>query len=135
MILFDSPIIRLDYTPATDIIVADLSNQHEFYSLEVREALHLIVEHVRHYDVRNLLMDSRKRVLVIDELEYTSIISGFAQALQTTRLQKMARLHTGITARESLAKAINEQMVPTYTLRTFTSQDQALEWLTSQSPA
>lgn len=133
MILFDSPIIRLDYTPATDIIVADLLNKHEFYSLEVREALNLIVEHVRHYDVRHLLMDSRKRVLVIDELEYASIMSEFTRALQTTRLQKMARLYTGITARENLVKAINEQMAPTYTLRTFTSHDQALEWLTSKS--
>ena len=133
MILYDNPILRLTYAPATDIMVADLSNRHEFYSLEVRQALNLIVEHVRHYDVRHLLMDSRKRVLVIDDLEYAAIMSEFTRALQTTHLQKMARLYTGTPSREDLAKAIIEQMATTFTLRTFTSQAEAMEWLTSIS--
>ncbi|GAA4425466.1 hypothetical protein GCM10023188_06440 [Pontibacter saemangeumensis] len=133
MVLFDSPIIRLNYTPATDILVADLSNKHEFYALEVRETLKTIVEHVRHYDVRRLLMDSRKRVLVIDPLEYVSLMSEFTRALQTTRLQKLARIYTGISSREDLVQAINLQMSPTYTLRTFPSHDQALAWLAAES--
>lgn len=133
MNLFDSPIIRLDYTPATDILVADLSNQHEFYALEVREALHLIIQHVRHYDVTRLLMDSRKRILVMEEAEYAALMTDFTKALQTTRLQKLARLYTGIPAREDLALSVSAQIISSYTLRTFPNQEQAVAWLTLKS--
>jgi len=129
MILFDSPIIRLDYTPATDILIADLSNRHEFYSLEIRETLQIIVEHVRHYDVRCLLMDSRKRVLVIDDLEYADLMTNFRKALQATNLRKLARLNTGIAGRETLARSFDTQTDSSYVMRTFTNFEQAIEWL------
>jgi hypothetical protein len=131
MILFDSPVIRLEYIPATDILIADLSNQYEFYALEVRETLQLIVEHVRHYNVTRLLMDSRKRILAMEEAEYASLMTDFMKALQTTRLQRFARLSTGIPAREDLAQVLNAQTIFTFNFRTFPSNDKAIEWLTS----
>ena len=129
MILFESPAIRLDYAPATDILTADLSGTHEFYLLEVREALRTIAETVRHYDVKRLLMDSRKRLLKIDPASYKALMTDFGMELNSTRLQKFARMRSDVTTREDLALFIQEQVATNFTLHTFNDKDKALEWL------
>lgn len=129
MILFESSLIRLDYAPATDILTADLSATYEFYYLEVREALNTLVDTARHYHVKRILMDSRKRIVQIEEEKYAALMREFMLALQNTRLQKLARLHTGITSRENIAKALQEASQFPFTLTTFTTKEQALLWL------
>ena len=131
MILYNSPLIRLDYTPATDILTADLSATYEFYALEVQEALSTIAKYIRHYDVKRLLMDSRKRIVQIENERYTIIMSEFMQELQSTRLQKLARLNTGNTDRENLAKAMQAHINAAFQMKTFADKEQALEWLKS----
>ncbi|GEO04341.1 hypothetical protein AAE02nite_20050 [Adhaeribacter aerolatus] len=129
MILFNSPLIRLDYSPATDILIADLSASYEFYTLEVQEALSTIAKYIRHYDVKNLLMDSRKRVIQIETERYATIMAEYIRELESTRLQKLARLRTGNTDRENLAKTMQEQVVTAFQMKTFTDMEQALTWL------
>jgi hypothetical protein len=128
MILFESPLIRLDYAPATDILTADLSATYEFYYLEVREALNTLVNAVRHYDVKRLLMDSRKRIVQIEEEKYTALMREFVLGLQTTRLEKLARLHTGNPSRENIAKTLQAE-VSHFVMATFTEKEPALTWL------
>ncbi len=129
MILFESPLIRLDYTPATDILVADLSASYEFYILEVREALNTLVKNVRYYDVKRVLMDSRKRIIQIEEEKYTALMTEFIKELQTTRLQRLARLHTGNINRNNIAKTMQEQVALTFLMKTFADTEQAITWL------
>ncbi|MGV3587018.1 MAG: hypothetical protein ACO1OF_08465 [Adhaeribacter sp.] len=129
MILFNSPLIRLDYSPATDILVADLSASYEFYALEVQEALSTIAKYIRHYDVKKLLMDSRKRIIQIDNERYTAIMAEYIRELESTRLQKLARLHTGNTDRENLARNMQEQVITAFEMKTFTDLEHALTWL------
>ncbi|MCJ8164589.1 hypothetical protein MKJ04_06995 [Pontibacter sp. E15-1] len=132
MVLFDSPILRLSYTPATDILIADLSNSYHFHAMEVQEALTMILNHVRHYDVKRLLMNSRNRVMVIDEMAYALLMTDFMKALLLTRLQKLARINTGIDSRESLVQYFDTQLVTTFTLKTFSCIETALEWLAAE---
>ena len=129
MILYNSPLIRLDYTPATDILTADLSATYEFYAMEVQEALSTIAKYIRHYDVKRLLMDSRKRIVQIENERYAIIMADFMQEIETTRLQKLARLRTGNTDRENLAKAMQEQFITSFQMKTFAEKEQALDWL------
>ena len=129
MILFNSPLIRLDYSPATDILIADLSATYEFYTLEVQEALSTIAKYIRHYDVKKLLMDSRKRIIQIETERYTAIMAEYIRELESTRLQKLARLSTGNTDRENLAKTMQEQVITAFQMKTFTDMEQALTWL------
>ncbi|MDB5263473.1 MAG: hypothetical protein JWQ14_2756 [Adhaeribacter sp.] len=132
MILYNSPLIRLEYAPATDILTADLSASYEFYAMEVQEALNTIAKYIRHYDVKRLLMDSRKRIVQIENDRYAAIMSAFMQELETTRLQKLARLQTGNTDRENLAKTMQAQFIRTFQMKTFPEMDQALDWLKSK---
>lgn len=129
MILFESTLIRLDYSPATDILIADLSATYEFYLLEVQEALNTLVKNIRHYDVKRVLMDSRKRIVQIEEEKYAALMAAFMHELQTTRLQRLARLHTGNTVRENLARTIQDQLISTFVMKTFMDKEQALAWL------
>ncbi|TXK36697.1 hypothetical protein FVR03_17105 [Pontibacter qinzhouensis] len=129
MILFQSHAIRLNYAPSTDILTADLSVEHEFYLLEIREVLRTISDAVRHYDVKRLLMDSRKRMLQIDKESYAQLMIEFASELNGTRLQKFGRLRSGVASREDLALYIQEQVAHNFTLRSFTDKDKAYEWL------
>ena len=131
MILYNSPLIRLDYTPATDILTADLSATYEFYAMEVQEALSTIAKYIRHYDVKRLLMDSRKRIVQIENERYAIIMADFMREIETTRLQKLARLRTGNTDRENLAKAMQEQFITSFQMKTFAEKEQALDWLTA----
>lgn len=129
MILFESPLIRLEYSPATDILTADLSAAYEFYLMEVREAFDTLVKNARHYDVKRVLMDSRKRIIQIEEDKYAALLADFLNDLKTTRLQKLARLHTGNNTRENLVKTMQQQVNYGFLLKTFTDKDQAIEWL------
>ena len=129
MILFNSPLIRLDYTPATDILIADLSATYEFYTLEVQEALSTIAKYIRHYDVKRLLMDSRKRIIQIENERYATIMTAYVRELESTRLQKLARLQTGNTDRESLARTMQDQVITAFQMKTFTDLEPALTWL------
>jgi len=128
MILFESPLIRLEYTPATDILLADLSNRNEFYALELKEIFRMISTTVRHYDVKRLLMDSRNRIIAISDEEYAVLMENYLQDLQNTRLEKLARLKTGVSSREGLAKQ-NKETVFSFALETFMDKEMAIEWL------
>ncbi|RAU84341.1 hypothetical protein [Pontibacter arcticus] len=129
MILFESYAVRLDYDPATDILTADLSQVNEFYKLEIQEAFQAIATTVSHYDVKRLLMDSRKRIVAVDNETYSFLLNDFLQKLKETRLQRMARLHSGIAARETLADRMQEQVATHFEMVTFTDKDKALAWL------
>ena len=129
MILFESPLIRLEYAPATDILSADLSAAYEFYLMEVREAFDTLVKTVRHYDVKKVLMDSRNRIIQVEQEKYAALLTNFLDELQATRLQKLARLHTGNSTRENLVKTMQQQIDYSFQIKTFTDKDQALKWL------
>jgi hypothetical protein len=129
MILFESHLIRLDYAPATDILTADLSSVYEFNLSDQREALRTLVTNVRHYDVKRLLMDSRKRIIQVDPEKYTALMTDFVLELGGTRLQKLARLHTSDTTRENIAKQMQEQIATTFIIKTFPAVGPAHEWL------
>lgn len=129
MILYNSPSIRLNYSPTTDILIADLSATYEFYALEVQEALTTIARYIRHYDIKKLLIDSRNRIVQMDNDQYTAAMTTFMRELEATRLQKLARLNTNHTNREHLARTMQEQVITKFQMRTFNEPEQALAWL------
>ncbi len=76
-------------------------------------------------------MDSRKRIIQMEAEKYTTLVTNFIIELETTRLQKLARLNTGDAVRENIAKHMQEQVVSTFTIKTFTELQPALNWLKS----
>jgi hypothetical protein len=51
-----------------------------------------MVDTVRHYDVKRLLLDTRKTVIAVSEEENREVTSQLASNLAKTPLQKLARI-------------------------------------------
>jgi hypothetical protein len=131
-----SGIITLDYNPATDILMSQMPDTREFGLSEVSFCLELIVENVRNYDIKHLLLDSSKSVLGLEGEAYKSITVKFSKDLMSTRLKKIARVGTSDRYREErsakLTTELRQELNFPIQFKNFTSQAEALEWL--QSP-
>ncbi|MBC3538363.1 hypothetical protein ACFSC6_08455 [Rufibacter sediminis] len=135
MILFQNHLIILDYNPSTDILSVDWPNVNSYDLLEIERSLSILVDYIRSYDVKRLLIDSSKTVIHpdIDRTTYLDIVTRFAKNLQNTRLQKSASiLHTD-TIRQQESEQISEEVTSKVELKiqsqTFATKKAALEWL------
>lgn len=63
--LIYSGVITLDYDPPTDILETSMPDIKEFALSEVSFCLGLIVESIRNYDIKHLLLDSSKSVIEV----------------------------------------------------------------------
>lgn len=129
MILFQNGLIKLDYDPTTDILFVDMPTVNNLVMPEVRQALRIIVEHVRNYDVKRLLVDARKTEVEVSEDIYASMLAEFSRELMATRLKKLARIVTSSSVRENVVKKVYDDNKLTIELQSFTELAPALEWL------
>jgi hypothetical protein len=132
MILYQNALIKLDYNPATDILLVDMPSVTYGIVPEFRRALDIIVENVRAYDVKKLLVDARKSVIDMDPEEYARLVSKFAGDLKATRLVKGARVITANADREKLVKKVVSTTEPGFLFKTFTDCTEAENWLNSK---
>lgn len=129
MILFKNGFISLDYDPTKDIMFVDMPTVNHVVMPEVREALKIIVEHVRNYDVKNLLVDARKTEVDVSEESYAAIVAEFSQNLMATRLKKLARIVTPSPVRENAVKKVYQENKLSIDFQNFTDLASAIEWL------
>ena len=129
MIIFQNGFIKLDYDPTTDIMFVDMPTVNSLELPEVRQALRIIVEHVRNYDVKNLLVDARKTEVEVTEESYASLLAEFSRHLMATRLQKLARIVTASAVRENVVRSVYDQQKLSIDFRSFTELAPAVEWL------
>lgn len=129
MILFQSGLIKLDYDPATDILSVDMPSINYNLAAEFRRALDIIVENVRNYDVKKLLVDARKSVVEMETEDYAALVAGFTSDLKNTRLQKGARIVSDNRLRENIVQKVIEDAQPVSLYQTFTAKADALAWL------
>jgi hypothetical protein len=126
-------IITLDYNPVTDVLVSEMPNPKQFGLSEVSFCLGLIVENVRNYDIKNLLLDSSKSTVDLEDEAYKAISIQFAKDLFSTRLQRIARVSTTDASREEKAAKLTTELKQELKLpmqfKNFTSQAEAMQWL------
>jgi hypothetical protein len=131
-----SGIITLDYNPATDILVSQMPDTREFGFSEVSFCLELIVENIRNYDIKHLLLDSSKSVVGLEAEAYKSLTTKFSRDLMSTRLKKIARVGTTNPQREEqtakLSTELRQELNFPIQFKNFPTQAEALTWL--QSP-
>src|SRR5688572_25983438 len=94
MILFQNNLITLDFNPVTDVLVVQWPDFQKFSLEEIGEAFHLLVDHIKRYDVKKLLIDSGKTNTDVNNQEYLALIYQLGKALKNTRLAKVARVET-----------------------------------------
>jgi len=141
MILFENSVIKLDYDPVTDIAVVEYPDLHDYMLSEIKHSIDILVETIRNYDVKKLLLDSTRTVSSVKEEESRDIATYLAAGIMKTRVQKVARVQSPVSAVETRAqgniKHIKESQALPFLLQNFTDGEEALAWLqgdTSRKP-
>lgn len=128
-------IITLDYDPATDVLVTGMPDVRQFGLSEVSFCLGLIVETIRNYDIKHLLLDASQSVVEMEGEAYRALTAKFSTDLMKTRLKKMARVATADAGREERSASISAELHLPMASRNFPSQAEAMGWLLSSAQA
>jgi hypothetical protein len=135
MILFKNTILNLDYNPATDVLEIGYPDLHDYLLPEIKHSINILIDTVKNYDVKRILLDSSKTTSTVSSEESREIAIYLAAGLMNTRVQKVARLQSSSSAIETTAqgniKHIKESQQLPYQLQNFTSKAAAIEWLKS----
>lgn len=129
MVLYDNSLVRLNYDPATDILDVDCPDFNPLMMTEVKEAFSVIVDTVKHYDVKKLLIDSSKATIDTSDHEHKAVLIKFARDLMSTRLQKLARVGTRDILREKNVSEAREEALFSIAFQSFPEKAAALAWL------
>ncbi|MBB6610551.1 hypothetical protein H7F15_05845 [Pontibacter sp. Tf4] len=133
MLLFENSLIKLNYDPATDILCVDYPDLHGYIVDEVNYSIDIMVDNVIAYDVKYLLLDSRRTVISVSAEESRKISVYLASKLAMTRLQKLARIQAPNPDLEKRAEGTIKDITTTiplpYLLRTFPTMEEAMYWL------
>ncbi|KAA3437573.1 hypothetical protein [Rufibacter hautae] len=133
MLLYQDSILQLTYDPATDILEMDWPDLTPSYLPETKQALQALVETVRDYDVKNLLVDGSKASVTISDEENATLLLKIAQEFNATRLRKVARIASTDLRRETAADEnlfrIQHSLDLHYQMQNFTDRAQAMTWL------
>ena len=133
MILFENNIIKLDYNPATDILEARYPDLHDYLLPEIKHSIDILVDTVKNYDVKNVMLDSTRTVFSVSAEESREVALYLASGLSKTRLQKLARVRALNSEVETRAKGTMQHFKETgmlnYDLKSFPSTEDAIKWL------
>ena len=133
MILLQNSIIKLDYSPATDILEVDYPDLHGFLLPEIKHTINKLVDTIRNYDIKKVLLDSTKTIISVSEEDSQEIAAYLAAGIMKTRVQKLARVQSSSPRVETTAQAnirhIHESLSLPFQLQNFASKPDAIKWL------
>lgn len=133
MILFENSLIKLDYNPSTDILEVGYPDLHEYLLPEIEHSIQILIDNVKHYDVKRVLLDSSRTAISVGSDESRQVAVYLATGFASTRVQKVARLQSSSQAVEQSAenniRYIKESQQLPFLLQNFTSKPVAIDWL------
>ncbi|MBB6610998.1 hypothetical protein H7F15_08115 [Pontibacter sp. Tf4] len=133
MILHKDGLIVLNYEVGFDTLVVKWLASDTATSPELRYSMQILVEKIRSYDIKRLLIDAREDVVAVSDEEYVELNVNFAKNLVQTRLERIARLGTTNLNRENFVKGLvaDLQSLPETSLvyKEFNDEATAKEWL------
>ncbi|GGK82470.1 hypothetical protein ACD591_11185 [Rufibacter glacialis] len=131
-LLPNSP-IKMEYSPASDILTVEYPDLSAPLLPIVRESLLVMVETINDYDIKRLLLDTTHTRVAVNEADNRAMSMLLAGELAKTRLQRLARLQLHDPAQERVAQEnishIKEAAVLPYQVQTFFHKPEAIEWL------
>jgi hypothetical protein len=133
MVLFRNGLLTLEYDPADDIMFVEWPEIRTYTVQDVRGVLGTLVDMLRIYDIKNLLVDSRQSVVELEEKEYLPLMLEFARALQGTRLQRLVRIMTSDPDRERRVARVSEETELAVAYQNFSCLETAVQWLKSEN--
>jgi hypothetical protein len=133
MILHQNSLIKLDYDPATDILQAEYPDLDRLHLSEIKHNFSVMVEVIRNYDVKRLLLDASQTDVSLSDEENRQLNMELASQLSKTRLQKLARIQPRDPGQEIKAQVninlMKQAGLFTYELENFPNRAQAMAWL------
>ncbi|MBD1396504.1 hypothetical protein H9Q13_04950 [Pontibacter sp. JH31] len=133
MILLQNSVLKLEYNPATDILQVRYPDLQSMHLSEIKHNLNIMVDTIRNYDVRKLLLDASHTNIEINDEENRAMSMELAAQLSKTRLIKLARIQPASKDREVKAQenieVLQRSGLISYELRSFTNHREALAWL------
>ena len=129
MVLYENGFMKLSFDPVSDILLVDLPPVDNILMPEIKMSFSLIIDYARNYDVKRLLFNAKETQAEVEEASFSPIVSDFILGLQTTRLQKIARIASANFARENTIKRVFKDKIIFIQFKTFPEVEPALEWL------
>lgn len=133
MIIYQDSLLVLDYDVSSDVLYVNWPNLTEANILALNAAIGELLNAVKHFDIKRLLIDSSKSRVDIADEKYRPLVFSIIGRLKETRLQRMARVIPENTFREVYLQSYNAQMraqnLITFETGEFENKEQALSWL------
>jgi len=133
MILYQDSLLQLDYDVSSDVLYVHWPNLTEANITYLDIAFNALLDAIKHYDIKKLLIDSSTSSVEIPEEVYRPLVFSFINRLKSTRLYRMARVISENSFREARLQNYDQQMrsenMFSYETGEFISKDQALAWL------
>ncbi|GAB3197057.1 hypothetical protein [Pontibacter aydingkolensis] len=119
----------MDYNPALDLLKVEWPPYGSLSVPEFEHALEHLVETLRLYYIPRLLVDARRVTTVADEPDQLDLGIRFLQALEATRVRKVARLVADTASRDVQSRRQAGEKAASYQFQTFARLEVALAWL------
>ena len=137
MILFQNSLVTLTYQPATDVLEVQYPDLHGYLLPEIKHTINILVDTIRNYDVKRVLLDSTKTVISVTAEESRNVTQWLAAGFITTRLQKVARLQSNSEEVEQTAASniahVQQAHQLSFALKNFSDYNEAIAWLTASN--
>ncbi|KAA3436914.1 hypothetical protein [Rufibacter hautae] len=133
MLVLKDSLVELHYDVTTDILSMGWPDLTGFALSEVNHSLKKVIDTLKHYDIKKLLIDGRQNKVEVTEKEQKQVAHQFSLDLRHTRVKKVARLASSDWDKERRSHQLSEELSHelTYSVQyqEFTDERTALAWL------
>lgn len=133
MILHKDGLTEMEYDVTADLLKVRWLDSKRSTEPELNYTIGILLDKIRNYDIKKLLIDAREDVEGVTDEEYVEMNVNFAKLLANTRLVKVARLGTNNLNRENFIQELAEDILslPDTKLQyhNFRDEQTAIQWL------
>src|SRR5688572_13274413 len=129
MILYQNSLMQLDFDPAKSLMVVNWPNFEAYSLADTKLALSRLINTVKNYEVKKLLVDATNARIGVGPEEYEEIVRHFSALLTETPLEMIARVMTTDPDRETRAKNMEQHLPGNIRLQNFGNVSEAKAWL------
>lgn len=121
--------MQLDFDPANSLMIVNWPNFEPYTLADTQLALSRLVNTIKNYDVKKLLVDATTAKLSVEIETYEDIVRDFTKALLETKLEKIGRVTTRDPERENTAKKLSKELPSSIQSQHFSTIAEAKAWL------
>lgn len=134
MILHSDRYFEHLYDVKLDMVCVKWPTIETLYLPEILNSVNLLVENIKNYNIRNLLVDASNTQAHSSREDADQVVSAFISGLEKSRLEKLARVESAVQERESVLKLMMPEINKnsTFEIRFFKDLGSALKWLENQ---